>query len=125
MKAEILCIGSELVLGEILNTNSAWLARRLAEIGIETIHHSTVGDDMAHMVPTLAHAVGRAEVVIVTGGIGPTPDDITRDAVAEVAGVGSCATRRCSSTSAGYFAAGGARCRRRTRSRRTSPRARS
>ena len=87
MKAEILCVGSELVLGEILNTNSAWLAVRLAEIGVETVHHTTVGDEMPCLVAVLRHATTRADVVLVTGGIGPTPDDITRQAVALVAGV--------------------------------------
>lgn len=87
MNAEIVCVGTELALGEILNTNSAWLARELAEIGIETLHHSTVGDGRKEMADAISHAAGRTDFVIVTGGIGPTPDDITRQVVAEVAGV--------------------------------------
>jgi nicotinamide-nucleotide amidase len=88
MKSAILCVGSELVLGEILNTNSAWLAVRLAEIGIETIRHETVGDDEPKLIDSLLHSASDVDVVIVTGGIGPTPDDITRQALAKAAGVG-------------------------------------
>jgi len=87
MKSAILCVGSELVLGEIVNTNSAWLAIHLAEIGLETIRHETVGDDEPRLIDSLLHSVSDADVVIITGGIGPTPDDITRQALAKAAGV--------------------------------------
>lgn len=87
MKAEIIAVGSELVSGQTLDTNSQWLSRGLAAAGIEVRFHTTVGDDLAESVETLRTALGRAELVLVSGGIGPTQDDLTREAVAAVAGV--------------------------------------
>jgi nicotinamide-nucleotide amidase len=87
MKVEVLSIGSELTSGQNLDTNSQWLSRRLAEIGIPVAFHTTVGDDMADNVACFALAAQRAELVISTGGLGPTQDDLTREAVAAVAGV--------------------------------------
>lgn len=88
MKAEIICSGEELVLGERLNTNSAWLAEQLAEIGIEPVQHTVVGDDEDEFVDVLKRAVAAMDMVVITGGIGPTVDDVTRQVVARVAGVG-------------------------------------
>lgn len=87
MKAEIIAVGSELVSGQTLDTNSQWLSRGLAAAGIEVRFHTTVGDDLAESVETLRTALGRAQLVLVSGGIGPTQDDLTREAVAAVAGV--------------------------------------
>ena len=87
MRAEIVAVGDELLLGEAVDTNSAWLSERLAEIGVEVIRHTTVGDDVETLSAALAEAAERAEAVLVTGGLGPTQDDRTRDAVAAVAGV--------------------------------------
>jgi nicotinamide-nucleotide amidase len=84
MKAEIIAIGSELLLGQIVDTNSSSIARSLADIGIELIQATTVGDDLQRIAETIKEAIARASVIITTGGIGPTEDDLTRDAVAKV-----------------------------------------
>jgi nicotinamide-nucleotide amidase len=80
---ELLAIGDELLLGETVDTNSAWIARRLAAQGIVVARKTTVGDDVAQIRHALGAALGRSGVVICTGGLGPTPDDLTRIAVAE------------------------------------------
>src|SRR5271165_3883038 len=87
MKAEIISIGSELTSGQNLDTNSQWLSRRLAEIGIPVGFHTTVADDLADNVAVFRQAIQRARLVIVTGGLGPTLDDLTREAMAQAAGV--------------------------------------
>lgn len=85
--AEIVAVGSELLLGDGVDTNSAHLSQRLAEIGVNVYRHSTVGDNPVRLRAMLAEACARADAVIVTGGLGPTPDDLTRDVVADLAGV--------------------------------------
>jgi nicotinamide-nucleotide amidase len=87
VRAELLAIGSELLLGDHVDTNSAWISSRLAEIGVDVHRHVTIGDNPERLVAALAEAVERADAVIVTGGLGPTQDDLTRQAVARVAGV--------------------------------------
>jgi nicotinamide-nucleotide amidase len=87
MKAEVISIGSEITSGQNLDTNSQWLSRRLAEIGIPVGFHTTVADDLADNVAALRIATERADIVVVTGGLGPTQDDLTREALAMVAGV--------------------------------------
>ena len=87
MRAELVAIGSELLLGDAVDTNSAWISARLAEIGVDVHRHTTVGDNVERMVDVIAGACARADAVIVTGGLGPTADDLTRVAVARVAGV--------------------------------------
>jgi nicotinamide-nucleotide amidase len=87
MKAEILSIGSELTSGQNLDTNAQWLSRHLAEIGIPVGFHTTVADNLADNVACFRIACERADLVISTGGLGPTLDDLTRDALAAVAGV--------------------------------------
>ena len=84
---ELVSIGSELLLGQIVDTNSAWISQRLAEVGANIYFKTTVGDNLQRMVDVLSQAVDRADVVITGGGIGPTKDDLTREAVAEVYGV--------------------------------------
>lgn len=79
---ELLSIGNELLLGETVDTNAAWIGRRLAEEGIAVSRRVTVGDDVARIREALADALARCRVVICTGGLGPTPDDLTRHAVA-------------------------------------------
>jgi nicotinamide-nucleotide amidase len=86
--AEILMIGTELLLGHVLDTNSAYLGRKLAGIGINLYHKAAVGDNKIRATATLREALNRADLVIVTGGLGPTEDDITREVVSEVFGVG-------------------------------------
>jgi nicotinamide-nucleotide amidase len=84
MKAEIVAIGSELLLGQLVDTNSSYIAKRLAENGIELVQTTTVGDDLQRMKEVIKDAINRSEIVITTGGIGPTEDDLTREAIAEV-----------------------------------------
>lgn len=88
MKAEIISIGSELTSGQNLDTNSQWLSVELAKIGVPVHYHTTVADDLDTNIAVLRHAVERAELVVVTGGLGPTQDDLTREAMAALAGVG-------------------------------------
>lgn len=82
--AEILCVGTELLLGDIVNTNAAALARGLASLGINVYHQSVVGDHPARLKKALQTALSRADLVITSGGLGPTYDDITRECTAEV-----------------------------------------
>lgn len=85
--AEVVAVGTELLLGDHVDTNSAHISRRLAEIGVDVYRHTTVGDNVGRIAAALHEACTRADVVLVTGGLGPTQDDLTRDAVAELAGV--------------------------------------
>jgi nicotinamide-nucleotide amidase len=87
MRAEIIAIGDELTSGQRLDTNSQWLSERLGEIGIPVAFHTTVGDDLENNIAVFRTAIERAELVVATGGLGPTADDLTRDAVAAAAGV--------------------------------------
>src|SRR5205823_5180725 len=87
MKAEILSIGSELTSGQNLDTNAQWLSRRLAEVGIPVGFHTTVADDFADNLAAFRIAAERAELVLATGGLGPTQDDLTREVLARAAGV--------------------------------------
>jgi nicotinamide-nucleotide amidase len=87
MIAEIISIGSELTSGQNLDTNSQWLSRRLSEIGIAVGYHTTVADDFAANVDVFRAAARRAGLVIATGGLGPTQDDLTREALAKAADV--------------------------------------
>jgi len=84
MKAEVIAIGSELLLGQIIDTNSSSIAKRLAENGIELVQTTTVGDDLNRIIEVIQEATHRSQIVITTGGIGPTEDDLTREAVAKV-----------------------------------------
>lgn len=85
MIAEIVSIGTELLLGEIVDTNAAHIARRLTAIGVDHYYSSTVGDNEDRIVHVLRTALGRSDVLITTGGLGPTVDDVTRQAVARAA----------------------------------------
>jgi nicotinamide-nucleotide amidase len=84
--AEIVAIGSELLLGQIVDTNSAWMAQRLTALGVNLYFKSVVGDNPGRMKEVIARALERADVVITSGGLGPTQDDLTREIVAEVTG---------------------------------------
>lgn len=86
MRAELLSIGTELLLGQIVDTNAAWLAERLAVSGIDCYWISTVGDNLGRASDAIARALGRSELVVCTGGLGPTEDDLTREAVAAALG---------------------------------------
>lgn len=84
--AEIIAIGTELLLGEITDTNSVFLARQLRDIGVNVYFMTTVGDNLERIKDAISDALDRAEIVITTGGLGPTVDDMTRQAVAEALG---------------------------------------
>lgn len=84
--AEILCVGTELLLGDIVNTNAAFLSQRLAELGIGVYRHVAVGDNPARLARALADALESADLVITSGGLGPTYDDLTKETVAEYFG---------------------------------------
>ena len=87
MRVEIVAVGTELLLGQIADTNSQWLGEQLAAHGIDSFFHQHVGDNHERIVLALRTALARSDAVIVTGGLGPTQDDITREAVAEVMNV--------------------------------------
>jgi nicotinamide-nucleotide amidase len=82
MHAEILAIGDEITSGQLLDTNSQWLSQRLEELGVRILFHSTVGDELEPCADVFRRAIDRADVVIATGGLGPTADDLTREALA-------------------------------------------
>jgi len=84
MKAEIIAIGSELLFGQIVDTNSSYIAKSLADNGIELVQTTTVGDDLQRIEEVIQNAITRSSIIITTGGIGPTEDDLTREAVSEV-----------------------------------------
>jgi nicotinamide-nucleotide amidase len=86
VQAEIVTIGTELLLGEIVDTNSAWIAQRLTTIGLNLFYTTTVGDNLGRITDVLRRALDRADVVITTGGLGPTVDDMTREGVAAATG---------------------------------------
>ncbi len=82
MKAEIISVGTEILLGEILDTNSQYLAARLPSLGIDLHHISKVGDNLSRLAETIGRAQARSDLVLITGGLGPTEDDVTRQAIA-------------------------------------------
>ena len=87
MIAEILSIGTELLMGQIANTDAQYISRRLAELGVNLYRHTTVGDNPARVKEALGEAIARADIVITTGGLGPTEDDLTKEMVAEFFGL--------------------------------------
>ncbi|MCY2992302.1 MAG: CinA family nicotinamide mononucleotide deamidase-related protein [Planctomycetota bacterium] len=87
MYAEVISIGDEMTTGQRLDTNSQWLSQRLGEIGVRVLFHTTVGDELESHVQVYRQAFERADVVLSTGGLGPTADDLTRQALADVLGV--------------------------------------
>ncbi|HIG73972.1 MAG TPA: competence/damage-inducible protein A [Bacteroidetes bacterium] len=87
MTAVLLTVGDEILLGQIVDTNAAWLGDRLAASGVDLVRHETVGDTMDAITGCLARACADADLVVLTGGLGPTHDDLTRDAIAAHLGV--------------------------------------
>ncbi len=83
MKAEVISIGTELLLGEITDLNAAYLASQLPLLGLDLHFISTVGDNKQRLIETLNHSWQRSDIIITTGGLGPTEDDITREAIAD------------------------------------------
>ncbi|WP_426446971.1 competence/damage-inducible protein A [Paenibacillus sp. S-38] len=86
MKAEIIAVGTELLMGQIVNTNAQYISRGLADIGVGVYYQTVVGDNTDRIKETLAIAKSRADLIICTGGLGPTQDDLTKDVLAEVLG---------------------------------------
>ena len=84
MKAEIVCVGTELLLGDIVNTNAAYLAKELAAAGIDVYHQSVIGDNPQRLEAELTGALSRCDLVITTGGLGPTYDDLTKETAARL-----------------------------------------
>lgn len=87
LTAAVVAVGDELLLGDTVNTNASWLGGRLAAVGVQVVSSYMVGDDLGRMQVALRRALDDADIVVVTGGLGPTSDDITREAIAAVAGV--------------------------------------
>lgn len=86
MRCEVLAVGTELLLGQVIDTNSAWIGEQLAAAGVDSYLHVQVGDNHARLVEALRSLLASTDAVIVCGGLGPTPDDLTREAIAEVMG---------------------------------------
>ncbi|WP_297039332.1 molybdopterin-binding protein, partial [Thermosynechococcus sp. OHK43] len=83
ISAEIICVGTELLLGEILNSNAQFLAQQLASLGIPHYYQTVVGDNPTRIKKVVAIACDRARLLIFTGGLGPTPDDLTTETLAD------------------------------------------
>jgi nicotinamide-nucleotide amidase len=88
MRCEVLAVGTELLLGQIVDTNSAWIGEQLARAGIDSYEHVVVGDNPQRIVEALRELLAKSDAVIVCGGLGPTQDDVTRECIAEVMNVG-------------------------------------
>ena len=88
MQAEIITIGDEILIGQIVDTNSAWMAQKLNAIGIRVKQITSISDDKHHILTALKEAHGRVNIILITGGLGPTKDDITKKTLAEYFGVG-------------------------------------
>ncbi len=86
MIAEVISIGDELTSGQRLDTNSQWLSQRLGELGVKVLYHSTVADDLQANISVFRTAIARSDVVVASGGLGPTADDLTREVLAQVSG---------------------------------------
>ena len=87
MRAEVIAIGDELTTGQRLDTNSQWLSQRLTEMGVSVAYHTTIGDELDDNINAFRAAIERADVVVITGGLGPTADDLTREALAAAVNV--------------------------------------
>src|SRR5512138_3027103 len=86
MKAEILSVGTELLLGQIVDTNANYLAQQLPALGLDLYYVSQIGDNLPRLAEAFRRALDRSDVIITSGGLGPTEDDLTREAIAEVFG---------------------------------------
>ncbi|GAA5098169.1 CinA family nicotinamide mononucleotide deamidase-related protein [Wohlfahrtiimonas larvae] len=87
MKAEIISVGTELLLGQLVDTNSVWLSQQLTSLGIDSHFKTTVGDNASNIEQVMALATQRADIIIATGGLGPTQDDITKETLAKTLGL--------------------------------------
>src|SRR5699024_8885785 len=87
INAEIIAVGTEILLGQIANTNAQWLSEQLAYRGVNVLFHGVVGDNPARVEETFQAAQDRSDIIIVTGGLGPTEDDLTREAFQNISGL--------------------------------------
>ena len=87
MITELISVGTEILLGNIVNTNSAYLSEKCAELGLSVYYQTVVGDNETRMRETIQTALDRSDIVILTGGLGPTEDDLTKEVTAEVMGM--------------------------------------
>ena len=105
--AEILCVGTELLLGDIVNTNAAFLSAELAKLGFTVYHHSVVGDNPERLKKALELSLSRSELVLMSGGLGPTKDDLTKETVADYFGLQLEMNEKCLEEIREYFTATG------------------
>ena len=103
MIAEILCIGTEILIGDIVNTNATYISKRLSEYGFDVLYHSVCGDNKVRLEETLKHSFERADLVVTTGGLGPTYDDITTELCAKALGLSMYTDERVVEQLKGYF----------------------
>lgn len=89
MVVELISVGTELLLGNIVNTNAAYLSEKCAQLGLSLYYQTVVGDNEERLAETLKTAVDRSDVVILSGGLGPTKDDLTKEVTAKVMGRGN------------------------------------
>ncbi|MDD3439273.1 MAG: molybdopterin-binding protein, partial [Clostridiaceae bacterium] len=87
MKSEIIAVGTELLLGNIVNTNAQYLSQKLADLGIDVYYHVVVGDNLKRLTETIKTSLERSDIVITSGGLGPTADDITKEGAAQAMGL--------------------------------------
>jgi len=107
VRCEVVAVGTELLLGQIVDTNSSWIGEHLALIGVDSHFQTKVGDNQARIVLAIREALARSDAVVVCGGLGPTQDDITRDAIAEVMNVPLHRDEQMIETIRGFFGARG------------------
>ncbi|MBV9412418.1 MAG: competence/damage-inducible protein A, partial [Acidimicrobiia bacterium] len=107
MRCEVVAVGTELLLGQIVDTNSSWIGEHLALIGVDSHFQTKVGDNQFRIVLAIREALARSDAVVVCGGLGPTQDDITRDAIAEVMNVSLRRDADMIETIRGFFGARG------------------
>lgn len=103
LKVEVLSIGTELLMGQIANTNAQYISRKLPEIGLAVYYHSVVGDNPKRIKEALEYALSRVDVVITTGGLGPTMDDLTKEIVSETLGLPLILNEKCKERIRKYF----------------------
>lgn len=103
MKAEIIAVGSELLLGQITNTNAAFISARLAEVGVDVYYHTVVGDNPKRLQEAIVIAQSRADLIIFSGGLGPTKDDLTKETIATMLGVSLESDRAALTSIEAYF----------------------
>ena len=107
MVAELVFVGTELLLGQILNTNAQYLSKKLAELGIDVYRQTVVGDNPERLTDCVRESLGRAELLITTGGLGPTGDDLTKEVVARILGRDLVTDQAALASIEGFFAARG------------------